>query len=309
MNISEFGGETELIKQISEDIALHSDALVLGIGDDCAVLHGDKNTYQLLTTDTLVENVHFTTEWLTAYQIGCKLVEVNVSDILAMGGTPAAAVIALTLPGTTDIVWVKEFYKGVQDSSSRHGIAIAGGDTTNGPAVVLTLTLLGTAPRQTLKLRSGAKEGDRICVTGALGKSAAGLAALKSNIPLKKNGYVRPTARVTAESSAISEYATAMIDISDGLGSEVAHICSGSNTGAFVDAAAIPVTEEVKALANTLRIDPLEWALYGGEDYELLFTIPDKHIKNLRKKFSDFYPDRENCCEDTRRPSHPGKRK
>ncbi|MDP8219152.1 MAG: thiamine-phosphate kinase, partial [Candidatus Theseobacter exili] len=259
-----------------------------GIGDDCAVLALDNNNYQLFTTDTLVDGTHFHTIWQTAYQVGCKLVEVNVSDILAMGGYPTSAVIALTIPEHTDVKWVQELYKGISAASSRHNMFVTGGDTTRGPNIVLTLALLGNVPHNRLKLRSTAIPEDIICVTGTLGKSAAGLAAFQNNITGNKDGYLSPKARTVEESSLISKFASAMIDISDGLASEITHICTSSNTGSFIEAKNIPISEDVKAIADKIRTDPLEWALYGGEDYELLFTIPAEYIASLKKEFSDF---------------------
>lgn len=281
MKIKDIGGEFALIDQLTRLTAVDHSDLIAGPGDDAAVIRTADTPapYLLVTTDILVENTHFNCRWSAPAQIGIKAAECNISDIAAMGGIPTWMFISLVITGDTEVEWVREVYRGIESSCRRHHVIIAGGDTTMGPVNTINVALLGHAQENELCLRRHARSGDSLVVTGPLGGSAAGLALLQagrkpSDFLLQK--HLAPTCRLEA-SRKIAPLANAMIDISDGLGSEVHHICLQSNTGARIDAASIPLHEDVRAAADALGRDPLDFALSGGEDFELLFSIsPDK---------------------------------
>ncbi|MBN2536412.1 MAG: thiamine-phosphate kinase [Spirochaetales bacterium] len=287
MKINEIGGEFALINLITKSYDSHP-GIICGIGDDCAVIRSGRDTCSLITTDMMVENDHFSLKWFTPEQIGKKCMESNVSDIIAMGGKPEYAFVSICLKKDTDVEFIKGFYKGLYESAERHNVLLLGGDTTHGTEYVFNLALTGTVPSSLLKLRSMARVGDFIAVTGTLGGSTAGLKLLLNN----RDGYfldhLEPRSRTQEEGAVIARYAHAMIDVSDGLGSEVFHICQKSNTGAEIDLEAIPLSEHTVRSAETLGSDPYEYALYGGEDFELVFTIPEHAIKELTREFDDF---------------------
>lgn len=284
------GGEFELIKSVTKKV-IHPDILV-GIGDDCAVLKqkNDPDNYLLLTTDTLIEGVHFSWRWYTPEQVGKKAMEVNVSDIAAMGGTPLYALVAASFPKLTEVKLIKQLMDGVYASAEQHHIAIVGGNTTQSDVIMITITLVGQVHQKNLCLRSSAKEGDLLCVTDTLGESAAGLAILQQyGLKTVKNKrwnvqkHLKPTARLQEGQELAQKGIHALIDISDGLGSEIYHICTQSKVGAIIEKEKIPLSENTKKLAAVLNKDPYKFALTGGEDYELLFTIEEGVFALLKK--------------------------
>ncbi len=287
MKIEDIGGEFALIDQLTQITSMDHPDLIAGPGDDAAVIRTAPAPapYLLVTTDILVEESHFKRGWATPEQIGTKAAECNVSDIAAMGGTPSWMFISLVLTREIDVQWVRGVYKGIEASCRGHGVIVAGGDTTMGSANTINITLLGFVQERELCLRSHAKVGDLLMVTGPLGASAAGLALLhaaKNPCQYLLQKHLAPTCRLEA-SRKIAPLANAMIDISDGLGSEVHHICRQSNTGARIDAALIPLRDEVKAASDVLGKNPLEFALSGGEDFELLFSIAPGKLAELNQ--------------------------
>jgi len=287
MRISEIGGEFALIRRIT-DKEFGDSAVIKGVGDDCAVIDHTKDRYLLVTTDMMVENDHFNLEWQSPFQVGMKLTEANVSDILAMGGTPKYAFVSLSLKKETEVDFVEALYRGLKTSAERHGVVILGGDTTHGSEYTLNMALLGEVDKSMLRLRSMAQPDDLICVTGTLGGSDAGLKLLRSGKPGSTSKHLEPRCRSENEARAIAEYAHAMIDVSDGLASEVSHICEESCLGAEVYYEKIPISESTIEAGRRLSIEPQDFALYGGEDFELVFTIPEANLGSLRKRFSDF---------------------
>jgi len=288
MKIADIGGEFELIRRVTG--MAHADpAIVKGVGDDCAVLEYTPERYLLVTVDMMVENDHFSLAWHTPYQVGSKLMESNVSDIISMGGTPRWAFISLALTPATDVEFMDDFYRGLYDSAARHKVALVGGDTTHGRDLVVNLALIGDVEKGLVRLRSKAMPGDLICATGDLGKSQAGLKLLLNN---RRDGYLKghlePRCRMEWEGKAIARHARAMIDVSDGLASEVRHICEESGTGARIHWEKIPLSKDTREAASLISAVPEEYALYGGEDFELVFTIPEENISPLRQEFSDF---------------------
>jgi thiamine-monophosphate kinase len=288
MKISEIGGEFAFIKRVT-GVSYRDPAIIRGVGDDCAVLEYTPDTYLLVTVDMMVENSHFRMDWFSPYQVGMKLMEVNVSDIIAMGGSPRWAFISLALTHDTEVEFMDEFYRGLYDSAKKHGVALVGGDTTHGRELVLNLALIGDVDKDHVRLRSQAEPGDLICVTGTLGKSEAGLRLLLAG---RREGYLaghlEPKSRLEREGKAIARHARAMIDVSDGLGSEVGHICEESDTGARIDWEKIPLSGGTVEAARAAGGDPRLYALYGGEDFELVFTIHPDGVGALKNDFADF---------------------
>lgn len=287
MKINELGGEFALIKYLTTK-RIEDPHIIKGIGDDCAVIRHTDENHLLITTDMMVQDDHFNLEWYTPQQIGSKLVEVNVSDIVAMGGIPQYAFFSMSLTRETSVEFMESFFQGFNQAADRHGLLLLGGDTTHGYKYVFNLTVLGIVHPSLLCLRSDAVIGDAICVTGNLGGSTAGLNLLLN----KKNGYTKghlqPQSRTSKEGQIIARYAHAMIDVSDGLGSEINHICNESNVGACIFYDTIPLSENTVQSAKALQMDAHEFALYGGEDFELVFTIKNNAIPFLKKEFNDF---------------------
>ncbi len=285
MKIEDIGGEFALIDRLAAITFLKHGDLIQGIGDDAAVIRfaPDPAPYLLVTSDMLVEERHYRHQWATATQIGIKAVECSVSDIAAMGGLPTWIFISLVLSRDADVAWCQDLYCGIRKACGRHGVVVAGGDTTRGEPGAINITLLGQVAPKDLCLRSHALPGDLLMVTGSLGASAAALALLlrgdkPSNYLLEK--HLTPACRLAA-SRKIAPLARAMIDISDGLGAEVQHICDQSKVDAEIEAASIPLHADVIAAARRLGTPPYCLGLSGGEDFELLFSIAPENAERL----------------------------
>jgi thiamine-monophosphate kinase len=279
-------GELGLIQRVRRRLPRPGPAVRVGLGDDTAVVEWPADRLLLLTTDTLVEDVHFRRATATLRDVGAKALAVNLSDIAAMGGEPRFALLALACPPDCGVADLDELYAGLLETAAPHGVDLIGGDTCTAPdRLVLTITLAGAADGPPLT-RGGARPGDAILVTGTLGGSAAGLATLErppAGVPAGAlaelaRAHRRPTPRV-AEGRAIRATggATAMIDLSDGLATDLGHIAAESRVGARVRLASLPVSDATRAAARALREEAWTWAVSGGEDYELLFTAaPDR---------------------------------
>jgi thiamine-monophosphate kinase len=251
---------------------------IIGIGDDCACIRIPPGHEALITTDFSLEDIHFRRKWQPAASVGHRCLLRGLSDIAAMGGTPLAVFLSLALPDRLQQVWVDEFLDGLIKLASKFAVPLAGGDTSKSPQKVLAdIVVLGSVPRGKAILRSGARPGDRIFVTGTLGGAATTLAALlrrdKKKTPAPdSNSYFYPSPRVEVGRILREKgLASSMIDISDGLSTDLSHICEESKVGAELIADAIP-----RGNAD------LRFALHGGEDYELLFTAPAKATVPLR---------------------------
>ena len=249
--------------------------VAVGIGDDCAILKIPPGHEALVTTDFSLEGVHFRREWHPAEVVGHRCLARGLSDMAAMGGTPLAAFLSLALPQDLPQAWVDQFLKGLLKLADAFSVSLAGGDTAQSPDGVLAdIVLVGSAPKGKAIRRSGARAGDRIYVTGVLGGSAATLKLLFSGRKLRPAEFPRhfhPTPRIEAGRFVLEQgLASAMIDVSDGLSTDLAHICEEGGVGAEVEATAIPCA----IIGKPAREVDLRFALHGGEDYELLFTTP-----------------------------------
>ena len=278
-------GELGLIARVRSAVASSAEAGVrTGIGDDAAVLALGPGALLLATTDLVIEGVHFRRAWASPYDIGWKSMAVNLSDIAAMGGTPRWVLIAVALPNEASVEDVDLFYSGLRDAAAPSGAVIVGGDTSASPdGWMINVTVLGEH-LGTPKLRSAARPGDAVVVTGTLGRSAAGLALLEAGeakhpgVSEEARGeltaaHLRPVARL-AEGRWLGGQpgVHAMMDMSDGLATDLGHICRESRVGARIMVDALPVPPAAREAAGALGRNPLEWATGGGEDYELLFT-------------------------------------
>ena len=292
-------GEFGLIDHLTKNIELQNASSVLGVGDDAAVIdHFGKQT--VVTTDLLVEGVHFDLMYTPLKHLGYKSVVVNLSDIYAMNATPTQIVIGLGISNRFSLEALDEFYEGVYAACSAYGVDLVGGDTTSSQkGFIISITAIGeVAPDKYVK-RNTAQKGDLLCVSGSLGAAYVGLLFLEreKKIYLESPGVqpdlegesfvvgklLKPEARKDiVEFLAQSEIVpTAMMDISDGLSSEILHICKDSHLGCVLYEEKIPIDEQMKQAAFKFEIDPTACALSGGEDYELLFTIPPSEYDKL----------------------------
>jgi thiamine-monophosphate kinase len=287
--------EWDLIKALSREFGPAPEGVILGIGDDCAVLAGDGGDYLLWTVDTLVEGVHFDLAYTSLFQLGWKSLTVNLSDIAAMGGTPGPALLALGWPPDRDRCGALEFAAGLAQAARDYGAAVIGGDTVASPeGLMITVTLTGRVPAAQMLRRAGARAGDLIFVTGPLGEAAAGLEILRRQLDLPPEvkdplteAHLRPQPHLRAGRVLAQEgLATALIDTSDGVATDLYHICQASGVGARILAALVPVSPHVRAAAPVLSRNPLDLALTGGEDYRLLFTATPETAGRLHAAFA-----------------------
>ena len=278
-------GEFGLIDLLKQNTIHDAGRVVVGIGDDAAVLLPTSRQLQLLTTDMLVEGVHFDLRTTTPEQLGFKAVAVSLSDIAAMGGTPRHAVISVAATKNTPVEYIVNLYKGMKEICHKFKVNIVGGDTVSSHHdMVINVAVIGEVEPTNLTRRSGAKPGDIIVVTGTLGNSGGGLDLLMHGNweeydfawPLV-TAHLTPDPQVIAGQKLAAMGISSMNDISDGLASEVNEIALASNVGMRVYAQNVPLTAELIETAALFQKQPLDYALYGGEDYQLVFTIqPDK---------------------------------
>jgi|TARA_B110000240_G_C13450957_1_gene432484 thiamine-monophosphate kinase len=291
-------GEFGLIEHLSSKFNTYSKRVKKGIGDDCAVFSTLSNTSQLISTDALIESIHFDLKTISPKQLGFKAMSVNISDIAAMGGTPYLAVISLGLPKTTSIKFIDKLYSGLKKSCDLYNIQLVGGDTIASPKhLFINICILGEAVKNRVFYRKGARPGDQIFVTGNLGDSAMGLKLLRSknkSFASKKHSdtlvkkHLEPTprikeARLLAKSNV---KVTSMIDISDGLEQDLAHLCTTEKIGATLYEKNLPFSEALRNACLEKEYNPTDWILQGGEDYELLFTITPRDVKKLNRLFT-----------------------
>jgi thiamine-monophosphate kinase len=254
----------------------------IGVGDDAAVLRPTPGRRLVVTTDVLVDGHHFSAELSEPEDWGWKAVAVNLSDLAAMGAEARWLVVALTVPPATGPELLDRVYAGLRDACRTYSVALAGGDTSAGPALSLAVTAIGEAER--VVTRAGARPGDRLAVSGPLGGAAAGLAllrrhdqparALLDRFPTLAAGHRRPEPQLAAGRRLAAAGASAMLDVSDGLAGDALHLAEASGIGVEVDDGALPVAPGVAEAAALLGLDPVELALAGGEDYVLAAALP-----------------------------------
>lgn len=302
-------GEFGLIKHLTEHIKIKNESTRYGVGDDCAVLQFPEQKQVLVTSDLLMEGIHFDLTYVPLKHLGYKAAMVNLSDIYAMNGMPKQLVVSIALSKRFCIEDLEDFYEGLQLACDSHGVDIVGGDTTSSlTGLAISITCIGEADADNVVYRNGAKETDLICVSGNLGAAYMGLQLLEREKAVfnqqiqeaRKTGnqelenelknaqpdfsgkeyllerQLKPEARkdIIDELSAANIHPTSMIDISDGLSSELLHICSQSNVGCRIYEEHLPLDYQTAVMAEELNMNVSTCALNGGEDYELLFTVP-----------------------------------
>lgn len=285
-------GETGAIRLMQRFFPDHPRYVKKGIGDDCAVLETGGEGLLLVTTDMLVEGTHYTTKTLSCEDVGWKALAVNLSDIAAMGGSPHTAFLSIGLRPSTPVSVLESFMRGFQEMACETEVFLAGGDTVAVKSnSIISVTLLGSCSPEGLVLRSGARAGDDIWVTGFLGNAAGGLEILLKNKQKDEgdrqalvSSHQRPAPRLNlGKALGKSGLVHAMIDLSDGVAKDLRHICDESDVGAILEQETIPISEPLQNLARDLSHDPFDWALNGGEDYELLFTSSHEYRKKIEE--------------------------
>ncbi|MBC6427034.1 MAG: thiamine-phosphate kinase [Ekhidna sp.] len=297
--ISELG-EFGLIERLAEGLKIKNEGIIKGIGDDAAVYDvGDK--YLLTSSDMLLEGVHFDLSYMPLQHLGYKAIAVNVSDIAAMNGTPLQITVNLGLSNRFSVEAVEAIYGGIRAACDEYKVDLVGGDTTSSHSgLVMSVTVLGTVEKELITYRNGARKNNILCVTGDLGAAYIGLQVLEREKQefmanaemqpqLEKYDYIvgcqlRPKARmdIIYELRDLNVKPTSMIDVSDGLASDSFHLCRQSNLGVAIYENKLPIDKQVYETAAEFSIDPGACALNGGEDYELLFTIPQDDFEKIK---------------------------
>lgn len=274
-------GEFGLIAKIRNWMDASRADVVQGIGDDVAVVEIGKKAL-LITTDILIEGIHFERSWTDPFRLGKKALAVNLSDIAAMGGIPKHFLISLGLPKTLPFSFVSLFYRGLKKMANRFQVDLIGGDTSLSQKIIINICLIGEGKKKNLLFRNGARVGDDLYVSGTLGDAALGLKILQDKGAQKKpkgliDKHLSPNPRIElGQALAGKQIASAMIDVSDGLLSDTLHIIEESKVGARIWENRIPLSNLYRRWARTYSKDPYRIALSGGEDYELLFTASPK---------------------------------
>lgn len=291
-------GEFGLIERIARWLPAEPSArVVMGIGDDVAVLDTGAPEYLLATIDAQVENVHFLRQAISSYQLGRKTAAVNLSDIASMGGTPQWALASLVLPAETEVAFVEGFYAGLRDELQEAGGVVVGGNLSQtGGGMVIDLCLLGTIAPERLILRRGALSGDMILVTGFLGDSRAGLELLRRpELPVPAGvrdhllaRHLTPRPRVR-EGQLLGRLGKvhAMVDVSDGLRNDLGHIMKAGGVGAEIWMDKLPLSPACAEAARLAGVEPVTWAFGGGEDYELLFTVAPQDTETVCREIGE----------------------
>lgn len=293
-------GEFGLIDHLTQGFSIFHPHTLKAVGDDAAVIdHGDYCT--LISTDMLVEGIHFDLAYTPLKHLGYKAVAVNLSDICAMNGIPEQITVSIAISNRFSVEALDEIYSGIRAACNYYQVDLIGGDTTSSPkGLTISITAVGRADKNKIAYRSGAKPGDLICITGDLGAAYLGLQILErekkiwqehpdvqpelGENPHLLQKQLKPEARkdVVETMAKIGLVPTSMIDISDGLASEIFHICKQSGVGALIEESGVPIHPDAQMMAITFKLDPITCALSGGEDYELLFTIDPKDTEKIR---------------------------
>jgi thiamine-monophosphate kinase len=288
VKVSELG-EFGLIDLLAKMVGGGDERLLIGIGDDAAAWKGD-DSIQLATVDSFIEGVHFTPQTTPWPEVGAKALVANLSDIAAMGGIPRYALVSLALPDNSQVEDIAALYNGMLKVAKQYGVSVVGGDISKAPLVAISITVLGSSPTRNILTRSSAKAGDVVAVTGHLGGASSGMEILKEKPKLDpetesrlKDAFLHPTPRI-AEGLLLAEQGVkTAIDISDGLVADLNQICKASKVGARLEVERVPVEPAVKTAFGEKAI---EFALSGGEDYELLFTASADVVERVKKAAS-----------------------
>ncbi|PID76681.1 MAG: thiamine-phosphate kinase [Deltaproteobacteria bacterium] len=282
--------EREIIGEISrrfQKTTSRSRHLVCGIGDDCAVFRQQAGSDWLISTDMLVENIHFDLSFHPPYKLGRKIVAVNLSDIAAMGGLPEFMLISVSLPKYIGRSWLADLLAGIDDMSAGFGCQLIGGDTVGGGELSFSVTVIGKTDGITPIYRYGAKAGDRVYITGSLGQSGAGLEILRGGLQADDpelaekliEAHLNPEPQIkTGRMLAERALATAMQDVSDGITTDLAHICSASKVGAVIYEHLLPGREQLERICAGTNFSALDLMIAAGEDYQLVFTSPSRRL-------------------------------
>ncbi|MFY0684552.1 MAG: thiamine-phosphate kinase [Balneola sp.] len=302
-------GREGLIKQISQYEAHTNQSTIKGIGDDAAVLKTGGKQFSLLSSDTFVEGVHFDITYTPLHHLGYKIVSSAISDIYAMNGTPTSILVNIAIPNRQSTQMIDDLYKGIYSAGFDNEVEVVGGDIApNHSNMVISITAYGTVDSKDISYRSGAKQGDAICVTGDLGAAIAGLRILMrekkyweehgneaAQPDLSEYEFVVKRQLVPAARKNLIESLkennispTSMIDVTQGLVHEVSQIATASKLGAYLYQAAIPVAVETRHVADEMEEDVDRYALFGGEDLEMIFTLPEEEVEKFVEKFNDF---------------------
>lgn len=282
-------GEFGCIDAVCRDLLYRPELVKLGAGDDGAVYVSPPGTDQVISTDTMVEGLHFTAETMGPADVGWKLCTANFSDMAAMGAEPAQLVVSAALPETLPLAWLTACYDGLRAACRRYRVNLLGGDMTGSKqGVVLTAAVVGFVPAGQAVPRSGAAEGDLLVLTGTVGDSAAGLEAIfrgrAGDFPALAERHRRPVPHVEAGRVLREAGFRALDDITDGLASEANEVARASRRDLLIDAARIPLSDEARRAGEAFGIDPLRWALTGGEDYALLAAGPAEAVRRAAER-------------------------
>ena len=288
-------GEFGLIRQLKQQWRSSSPWIVKGIGDDAAVLKTRQGQQLLISTDVFVEGAHFDLAYQTPKDVGWRAGVANLSDVAAMGGTPLYLLVSMAIPARIPANHIRALYRGLKDACGPCNVELIGGDTSSSPSqIFLSLTIVGSVQATRALTRNRAEVGDRVYVTGTIGDANAGLRILQTHSKDSRRfspssaekflirRHIRPTPRIQVGQLLVDRnIAHAAIDLSDGLSSDVGHVCEESQVGVEIRGQALPLSSQLRAFAQRNKLDPLELVLQGGEDYELLFTAPAKHHQRV----------------------------
>ncbi len=297
-------GEFGLIEHLTKQFSIQNKSSLKGVGDDAAVID-NQGFLTVVSTDMLVEGIHFDLMYTPLKHLGYKSVVVNLSDIYAMNATPKQVTVSIAMSNRFSVEALEELYEGIRAACAHYNVDLIGGDTSaSNKGLIISVTAIGQGEKEKLAYRNGAKVGDLICITGDVGSAYLGLQMLEREKQIylsnpnvqpdleEQNYLIGRQLKPEARKDMIEMFAkndlvpTAMIDVSDGVSSDLFHICKQSNVGAYLEESGVPIHPDSQMMALKFQLDPITCALSGGEDYELLFTIDPKDVEKVR-----FLPD------------------